>query len=181
MEAGVTKSTEVEVHVFEYLMVLIFPAAMILGGVLDLFTLTIPNRISLALIIGFFVAALVTGMSWAAIGLHLAIGMAVLLLGIALFATGSIGGGDAKLLAAAALWLGHDQILSYVLMVTVAGGLLSILVLSYRSMILPPVLIRQPWALRLHDRSTGIPYGLALAAAALWIYPRTSWFHALAS
>lgn len=160
----------------EYSILLLFPAAMIFAGVMDLFTLTIPNRVSVALVAGFFAAALVTGMSWQALGGHIAVGGAVLLIGFMLFAFGYVGGGDAKLLAAAALWFGTSQVLAYLMMVAVAGGMLAVLVLLYRAIIPPPFLMKQPWALRLHDRKSGIPYGLALAAGALWVYPTTAWF-----
>jgi prepilin peptidase CpaA len=45
---------------------------------------------------------------------------------------------------------------------------------------LPSLLLGQEWALRLHRRDAGIPYGLALAAGALLVYPQTVWFTALA-
>jgi prepilin peptidase CpaA len=153
---------------------------MIFGGMMDMFTLTIPNRVSLVLIAAFFLAALVTGMSWTALGAHVATGLAVLLFGFALFAGGFIGGGDAKLLAAAALWLGFNDIALYVLYVAVAGGLLALVIVAYRAIIPPPFLMRQPWAMRLHAKAGGMPYGLALAAAALAIFPSTAWFQSLA-
>ena len=37
------------------------------------------------------------------------------------------------------------------------------------------------WALRLHERGCGIPYGVAIAGAALLIYPSTPWFAAFAA
>lgn len=167
--------------VIEYVILLVFPLAMLVGGFMDLFTLTIPNRISLALIAGFIVAALITGMPLATFGSHVLTGLAVLALGIALFAGGYVGGGDAKLLAAAALWLGHTQVMPYIVLVAVAGGLLAILILLYRQIILPPYLMQQEWAQRLHNKTSGIPYGVALAAAALWIYPKTGWFAGIAT
>jgi prepilin peptidase CpaA len=49
-----------------------------------------------------------------------------------------------------------------------------------RNVPLPPLLHRQAWAVRLHDKDSGIPYGIALAAAALTVYPDTIWMRAIA-
>lgn len=160
----------------EYGILLLFPAAMIFGGIMDLFTLTIPNRVSIMLVIAFFLAALVTAMPWPLLGLHLATGVAVFFIGFALFAGGLVGGGDAKLLAAASLWLGYSVLPIYALYVALAGGLLAVVILLYRAIIPPPFLMRLPWAMRLHNKSTGIPYGIALASAALLVFPNTTWF-----
>jgi prepilin peptidase CpaA len=167
---------DVERPVLEYSILLLFPAAMLVGGMMDMLTLTIPNKISALLIAAFFAAAAVTGMSLTLVGVHLATGFVVLAIGFLLFAGGYIGGGDAKLLAAGALWFGHNDVLSYIICVAIAGGLLSVSMLLYRAIILPPFLMRQDWALRLHNKKAGIPYGVALAAAALWVFPSTAWF-----
>lgn len=165
----------------EYAILLLFPAAMVFGGMMDLFTLTIPNRVSILLVATFFLAALVTGMPWSVLGMHLATGLVVFLIGFGLFAGGYVGGGDAKLLAAAALWLGYGPLPTYFMGVALAGGALALVILLYRAIIPPPFLLRQPWAVRLHNKTTGIPYGIALAVAALWIFPTTAWFVRIAA
>jgi prepilin peptidase CpaA len=84
-------------------------------------------------------------------------------------------------MAAAALWLGFDHFLPYLVLVTFMGGGLAMALLAYRS-IMPPVwIMNQEWAVRLHNRQCGIPYGIALAGAALWIYPTTPWLMAFSS
>lgn len=154
----------------------IFCAAMIVAGVRDLTTMTIPNWLTFALIIAFFVAAPVTGMPLSDIALHTAIGFSTLLVGMAFFAKGWIGGGDAKLMAAVALWIGWAQALPYFVIASILGGGLTLLILGYRNLPLPEFVMRHPWALRLHDRAEGVPYGLALAAAGLLIFPDTEIF-----
>ena len=104
----------------------------------------------------------------------------MLAVGIGMFALGWLGGGDAKLLAAAALWLGFDRLLEYLLYVAMAGGLLALSILIYRSIAPPLWLCREEWAMRLHAKTGGIPYGIALAAAGLLVYPSTIWFSSLA-
>ncbi len=59
---------------FEIAILLIFPAMMAFAAASDLFTMTISNRVSLILVAGFMVLAIVTGMSWATIGMHLSAG-----------------------------------------------------------------------------------------------------------
>lgn len=164
---------------FEFLLFLSFPAAMAFAGAMDLFTMTIPNRISIGLIAAFLVAALVAPLGWADLASHLGAGLLMLGVGIALFAGGFLGGGDAKLLAAAALWFGFDGLLEYLLLVSVAGGVLVLAILFYRSMAPPLWMCGQPWAMRLHAKAGGVPYGIALAAAGLWLYPSTPWLQSL--
>jgi prepilin peptidase CpaA len=167
--------------VLEYPILLIFPIAMIYAAGMDLLTMTIPNRISLALIIGFFAAALLGGLGWSEIGKHVGVGVGVLAVTIVMFSLGWMGGGDAKLLAAASLWFGLDQVLDYVILVALFGGLLMVLIITYRSFIPPVIIAGRDWAERLHDKKCGVPYGIALAAAGLWIYPNSQIFQAFAA
>lgn len=164
----------------ESILLLVFPAAMAFAAANDLLTMTIPNRVSLVLVAGFAVAAIVAGLPAPTIALHIASGALALIVGFAMFARGWLGGGDAKLLASTALWLGFENLAQYGLLASLAGGALALTVLLYRTW-LPPMFMAGPaWALRLHERNAGIPYGIALAAAALWIYPKTEWFTLLA-
>jgi prepilin peptidase CpaA len=165
--------------VLEFLLFLSFPAAMAFAGAMDLFTMTIPNRISIGLIAAFLAAALMVPLSWGEIANHLGAGLLMLGIGIALFAGGFLGGGDAKLMAAAALWFGFERLLDYLLLVSIAGGALVFLILFYRSITPPLWMCRQPWAMRLHEKAGGVPYGIALAAGGLWLYPSTSWLQSL--
>lgn len=157
---------------------LLFPALMAFAASSDLFTMTISNRLSLALAGGFFLLALLTGMSLQALGMHLAAGATVLVVAFIFFWRGWIGGGDAKLAAATALWFGFDHLLNYLLYASLFGGALTVLLLQFRRLDLPQVLARQKWIQRLHDAGGGVPYGIALAAAALVIYPHTPWMKA---
>ena len=161
---------------FEFAILLIFPAMMAFAAASDLFTMTISNRVSLVLVAGFLVLALLTGMSWQAIGLHLAAGFLVLAVGFVCFALGWMGGGDAKLAASTALWLGWTQLLDYAVCASLFGGLLTLALLALRGVPFhPPFLLREGWYARMTDAKTGIPYGIALAAAGLVLYPQSYW------
>lgn len=159
---------------------MLFPALMAFAASSDLLTMTISNRVSIILIAGFFALALVIGMSPAVILTHVGAAAVVLVVAFVFFAQGWIGGGDAKLAAATALWLGFDHLLAYLIYASLFGGLLTFVLLQVRTMPLPSLLTGQPWAERLHRKDSGVPYGIALAAAALTVYPDTVWMRALA-
>lgn len=162
-------------------LLILFPFLMAYAAASDLLTMLIPNRISLALVAGFALLAVTGPMNWTEIGYHLGAGTVVLLATFTLFAFGVIGGGDAKLAAATALWLGFDGLGDYLLVASIFGGALTLAILFARSHPLPLRIARMPFALHLHDAKTGIPYGIALAAAALIILPETEiWTRALA-
>jgi prepilin peptidase CpaA len=154
---------------------LLFPALMAFAASSDLITMTISNRLSLALAGGFFLLTIVTGMSLTAVGMHLAAAALVLVFAFGFFTQGWIGGGDAKLAAATALWFGFGHLLDFLLYAALFGGALTLLLIQFRNLPLPDVLARQSWILRLHKKGGGVPYGIALAAAALLIYPQTGW------
>jgi prepilin peptidase CpaA len=158
---------------------LLFPALMAFAASSDLFTMTISNRVSLALTVGFFVLALAMGMSGGDILSHSGAGLSVLAITFTFFAFGWIGGGDAKLAAATALWLGFDHLFEYAVYASIFGGLLTLLIIKFRVLPLPQPLARQGWVMRLHQSNAGVPYGIALAAAALIVYPNTAWMQAL--
>lgn len=153
----------------------LFPGLMAYAAISDLFTMTISNKISLLLIAGFGFVALFGGMPPQAALLHLGAGGLVLVVAFACFAFNWIGGGDAKLAAAAGLWFGFDHLLQYLVYASLFGGALTLLLLQFRQWPLPYALGRQDWVMRLHHKETGIPYGVALALGALMVYPETEW------
>jgi len=153
----------------------LFPAMMAFAASSDFLTLTISNRVSLILVGGFVALAVIGGVSLADVLSHLAAGCVVLVAAFSLFARGIIGGGDAKLAAATALWLGFDHLLPYLLYASLLGGALSVGLIWFRMAPLPDWLARHDWAQRLHGKDAGVPYGIALAAAALAVYPQTPW------
>ncbi len=161
----------------QILLLAILPALLAVAAGWDLASFTIPNFLSLAVALLFFLFALALRLTPAGAGLHLLAGAIGLLAGFALFALGYIGGGDAKLYAGVALWLGPQDLLLYTLAAAILGGVLTLTLLALRQLPLPAGLARQDWILRLHDPQAGIPYGVALAAAALLILPRAEILH----
>ena len=153
----------------------LFPALMAFAASSDLLTMTIANRVSLVLIGGFALLAVLSGLSGAEILSHLGAAATVLAVAFCCFACGWIGGGDAKLAAATALWLGFSHLFDYLVYASLLGGALTLLIVQFRTLPMPRVLIGKEWAERLHRQGGGVPYGIALAAAALLIYPQTEW------
>jgi len=158
----------------------LFPATMAFAAASDLLTMTIANRISLILAAGFAVVAVLGGLSGAVLVSHLAAGVAVLGAAFVCFACRWIGGGDAKLSAAIALWFGFGNLFEYFIDASILGGALTLLILLFRTRPLPAVLAGSEWAERLHQHDAGIPYGIALAAAALIVYSHSEWMVRLA-
>jgi prepilin peptidase CpaA len=163
----------------DLLILTIFPGAMAFAAATDLFTMTLPNRLALALVLGFFVVAPLVGLGWSDVGLHVGLALAALAITFAMFSFGWIGGGDAKLFAATCLWLGPEAIFTYAIYASLLGGALTLMLLFWRRLPLPLVLVSQGWIARLHSPDEGVPYGIALAAAGLLAYPTTTFMAAL--
>ena len=158
---------------------MLFPGLMAFAAASDLFTMTISNRVSLALAGGFMALALLGGMSLPDILSHVGAGATVLAAAFVCFALGWVGGGDAKVAAAAALWFGFGHLLNYLVYASLFGGALTLLLLQFRQWPLPYQFAGQTWLLRLHAKESGIPYGIALAIGALMVYPETEWIAAV--
>jgi prepilin peptidase CpaA len=157
----------------------LFPAVMAFTASSDLFTMTIANRVSIILVAGFGVLAALTGINAFDLLSHVGAAAAVLAVLFVCFACGWIGGGDAKLAAATALWFGFAHLVDYLLYASLFGGALTLAIIYFRGIPLPHVFVGSPWAERLHRSDTGVPYGIALAAAALVVYPHTEWMVAV--
>jgi prepilin peptidase CpaA len=164
----------------QYLLLLLFPPLVTLGAASDALTMTIPDRLSLALVGGFFVLAPIAGLDGATIALHGVAAAIVLAAAFALFACGWIGGGDAKFAAAIALWLGWSHLLAFAVTTAVSGGVLALAVLGLQRTMPPAAAqvgrrfpcLRAPCA--------GLPLAVALAAAALFVYPKSIWMSLIA-
>lgn len=154
---------------------LLFPFLMIYAAWSDLFSMTISNKVSLALMASFMCFAVATGMSIETIAWHWALFGVVLSVCFVLFAIGAMGGGDAKLAASTALWFGWEHVMAYVYLSSIIGAILTIAIVLFRGQTLPPRLMNVEWIQRIYHPKSGIPYGIALGAAAMLVYPHTEW------
>ena len=157
-----------------YVFIVVFPALVAYAAVTDFLTMTISNRLSLALLAGWLVLAPFSGMTWPAFGWSLAGGGLVFAVGFGCFAAGWVGGGDVKFAAVVALWLGWDHLLEYAVLFSLYGGLLTLAALSL-SKLIEPLPILQVGFLNRFNQHRRVPYGIALAVAALQLFPATVW------
>ena len=158
-----------------------FAGLVLAGAFRDLVSFTIPNWISLAIVALFPLAALSSGLSLPAAGAHLAVGAAVLVASMAMFAFRWIGGGDAKLFAAAALWMGWPAVVDFVLGTAITGGVLAMALLSLRStLVRPTVLLGPAWLVKLSEPGGAAPYGVAIAVGGLIALPQSPLLSGLA-
>ena len=158
----------------EAAILVIFPFCMAFAAVSDTLSMTIQNRVSLLLVASFAVIAPLTGMPWMEYGLHFAIAAAVLAVTFGLFAIGAMGGGDAKLLTGVTLWIGLNmQLMEYMVLSTILGGFLTLLVLKLRSSPMAVYGGQLEFVRRIADPAKGVPYGIALGIAGLYMFPET--------
>lgn len=160
----------------ESILLLLVGGAIVAGAAYDVTTFTIPNWISLVLLALFPFVAIAAGLTWAEVGIHAGMGFAALVVGVVLFAGRIIGGGDAKLFAAVSLYVGFAWFGIYVFAVAVAGGLLAFAVLALRRAAAYGFGAQFQWVQNLAKSSTGIPYGVAIAAGGLFVLPGTQLF-----
>jgi prepilin peptidase CpaA len=152
-----------------------FPFAMIYAGLMDLVTLTIRNVLVVAIGVVWLVLAPLSGFSPTELGASAGVAAVVLAVTFTFFSLGWIGGGDAKLAAVTALWFQPQEAFLYYACTGVIGGILTLVILQLRTGLLPPVFYRFPWVAQLQDSRSGVPYGAAMAPAALIVFPDTAW------
>ena len=156
----------------EALIFVVFPFCMLFAAVSDTLSMTIANRVPLILLGVFAVVAPLTGMDWASFGMHFAAGALVLAVTFALFAMGGMGGGDAKLLAATAVWMGFNiHLIEYLVVSAFLGGLLTIGILVYRKSVLAVFTRHSIFMRHFANETGGVPYGIALGIGGLITYP----------
>ncbi|OWV79809.1 peptidase [Rhizobium sp. R635] len=155
---------------------LILPLCLAMAAFSDLFTMTIPNRVSLILIASFFILAPLSGLGLQAIGMHLAAGTIVFTACFALFAFNVMGGGDAKLLSATALWFGLNESLLFLMTdVALIGGLVTLFILLVRAQsdTILAIGLPVPDSVLLAKK---IPYGIAIAIGGFMAFPYSPLF-----
>ena len=156
-----------------------FSALMVYAAYSDLTSYKLPNFISLILMAGFAVVMMVLQPPLSAVGWHVGVGAILFAVGFALFAAGLFGGGDVKVIAALGLWLGPMNVLSFLTLMTIFGGVLAVALLVFRKIKIPQTWLENSAIAGLHSKEEGIPYGVAIALAALIEFPKTEIFEGL--
>ena len=155
---------------FDILAIAAFAGLLIYAACSDIARLIIPNWVSIALAALFPAAALAHGMAPGEIAMHILFGAAVLAVGFFLFAANVFGGGDAKLMAAAATWTGFTAFPPFVLWTAVAGGMMALALLAARQFV-KQAETHPPFVNHLLHKQNGIPYGVAIMAGGLMAIP----------
>ncbi|MBL8548687.1 MAG: prepilin peptidase [Hyphomonadaceae bacterium] len=159
-------------YVIPFALVSMAAALLLLAAVWDVATMTIPNWLSSLMAASFPVAAIAFEMPWHIIALNVGFGAATLLGCFFLFNARILGGGDAKLIPAAAVWTGAAGFAPFALIMALVGGALALVLLALRRLFKPHT--NNPAFLnRLLDRRRGAPYGVAIAAAGLFALAQT--------
>jgi prepilin peptidase CpaA len=134
----------------------------------DISTLRIPNWISIAIVALFVIAAL--ELPPKAIIPHLLAGGLAAAGGTALFAARQLGGGDVKLLAAVALWVGWDAaLIEMLLIIGIAAAIVSLIVIAIRSRLLERAFAHCVHRPAILDPTSGAPFAVAITAGFLII------------
>lgn len=147
------------------------PCLVIAAGLHDLTTMKIPNWISGLVILFFFPAAFLVGLSPMTVAVHFGVAVVALLVGMGLFAMRVIGGGDAKLMAAVCLWLGLTGSAMFILWTALAGGVVCLVLIFARRDLRPHVIGAPAWVDTLLEPKGDLPYGIAVAIGALMAFP----------
>lgn len=156
----------------------LFVGAMVFAAVMDVLTMKVSDRLVILLLAGFVILAPLSGWSLEEMAWSVAAAMMVFFASVALFSLGWLGGGDGKLATVIALWLGAQNVLPFITMTALLGGVCALGLLLFRALPLPRAWRERPWVARLHGPETGIPYAVAIGLAALIVLPKTPWLAA---
>lgn len=142
----------------------LYVSGLVGAALSDLTRYEIPNVLSLAPALAFALVAPALPV-WTTLG-HVGACLAMFALGTAFFVLNVWGGGDVKLLAATTLWIGWHELPNFLLSVALLGAIIAILLLIARA-IAGRDFRRGRWYSRMLSKSSGVPYGVAIATAAL--------------
>jgi len=150
---------------------LAFAALMLIAAFEDLRRLIIPNALSLSLCVLWPCYLAATPNLYGALG---ALGCAVFVFfaGALCFSRGYLGGGDVKLLSVATLWAGPSGMLELLVLTGVLGGILALFLLIPQGAhiaTLARAKLGPASEPERSDSSTPVPYGMAIAGAALLV------------
>lgn len=149
--------------------IMIFAGLLGWAAVSDYRTYLIPNSVSLSIAALYpaYVIASPVPIDWP---LGLAVGAGVLAVGFVLFALRYAGGGDVKLLAVVALWAGPGHVFPFLVLTTIAGGVLAFATATHLRYLRPfPALALAPDEASATKLQSSVPYGMAIALGGLWL------------
>lgn len=164
---------------YETLVLSVFPLLIVMAGISDYFTLKIPNWVNALIAVSVIPFVLFSGMPMEIFAWHLAAGVLAFIVGFVLFSGGLIGGGDAKMLAACALWVGWNGLFQFAFYTALAGGVLALAMTIWHRLADKKDIKGLGWAKNILSESPKLPYGIAIAAGGVVVFPATWWIQQL--
>lgn len=153
-----------------------FPAALLIAALNDLYEFKIPNWVSIALVVSYFAAGLAIRAPMPVVFEGAALASGALVIGFALYAGNIIGGGDAKLFAATVMWIGASSFVEFFMNMALAGAGIALALVLFRKSPVLPIYAHAGWLLRLHQRPSDMPYGVAICIGGLLTFQQTAYF-----
>lgn len=131
--------------------------ALVFAAVTDLRSRTISNRLNIGIVVAAPVFWWTSGLAlWPDVAIQLGVAVGVFAVLCGLFAAGLMGGGDVKLLTALALWIEPNAFMQLLIIMAIAGGVLTIAMGAWHF-------------LQNQKERLAIPYGVAIAFGGLWV------------
>ncbi len=151
-----------------FILKLIFVGLVITCAINDFRSLTIPNKIILIMLALFPLAALIAPDHFPVINHLMAAGL-IFIISYILFVLKLMGGGDTKMMTVVGLWLGLNNLSSFVVIMAITGGLLACisLILKKNKKLLPKNSKPNSWFDQLKNDKSVVPYGIAIALGAI--------------
>lgn len=162
----------------------LLPTLLMVAATWDVLTFKIPNWLTLLTAALFFPLALATGLPLGVFAWHIAAGMLLFAIGFVMFQFGVLGGGDAKLFAAAGLWFGMANIYTFIVFAALAGFVQVIFMLIWSFIMLSLDIAgisdthTRLWS-KLRSMTPNVPFGFAIALGGIVAFRSTWWMHAL--
>jgi prepilin peptidase CpaA len=142
---------------FKYMLLAALALALLTAAFTDLKSRRIANWLNLGVALGAPLFWYASGLSlWPGVASQLGIALATFAVLSVLFVLKAMGGGDVKLLTALALWIAPEHFLKLIIMMALVGGVLTLFFGGWH-------------VIRRQRQKIAIPYGVAIAAAGLWV------------
>ena len=142
---------------FTQILLGVLAVLLVIAAVIDVRTFTISNRLNATIALLAPLYWLSISLSpWPDVAIQLAMGLSVFVLLAAAFYAGMMGGGDVKLAAALALWFSPVSTVKFLVLMSLAGGVLTLVMVALHRA-------------RRREGRPEIPYGVAIAFGGLAI------------
>ena len=141
---------------FTYGLLAALAIALMFAALTDLQRRQIDNWLNAGIALSAPLFWLASGQTWVDVSFHIAIALVIFTLLAVLFAFGAMGGGDVKLLTALALWIDPVSFVKLLVIMSVLGGLLTLVMAGLHFA-------------RKRKGRIAVPYGIAISFAGIWV------------